>query len=68
MAVTSQIRATADFGEIVVTGWKAAGLLKPSVTKPILASVEKRLVLRRLGRLQEADRKSLQWEIRLILG
>ena len=68
MAVTSQIRPTAEFGEVVVTEWKRAGLLKPSVTKPILASVEKRLVLQKLGRLDEADRKSLQGALAMILG
>jgi len=59
MAVTSQIRPEPAFGEVSVTEWKKAGLLKPSVTKPILASVEKRLVLRKLGRLAEPDRESL---------
>ena len=41
MAVTSQVRPTARIGEVAVQHWKEAGLLKPSVLKPLLATVEK---------------------------
>jgi mRNA interferase MazF len=68
MAITTQARPTPDFGEVTVTEWKKAGLLKPSVTKPILASIERRLVLRKLGRLPETDRKDVQAALGLILG
>lgn len=51
--ITSQIRGAAD--ETEVTGWQAAGLLKPSVVKPILSSFEVRLVRRKLGSLSNAD-------------
>lgn len=36
MAVTSQVMPTASFGEVIVSQWKDAGLLKPSVIKPVL--------------------------------
>lgn len=51
--VTSQIKGGADEPEVV--DWQAAGLLKPSVVKPILSSFEARLVRRQLGRLTHAD-------------
>jgi len=68
MAVTSQPRRSATLGEVEVRQWKEAGLLKPSVIKPILATVEKGLVLRKLGRLGEEDRRALQEMFRTILG
>lgn len=68
MAVTSQIRPKPAFGEVSVTEWKKAGLLRPSVTKPILASIEKRLVRRKLGRLAKPDRESLREALSRILG
>lgn len=68
MAVSSQIRATPDFGEFTVRDWKKAGLIKPSVIKPVLATIEKRLVLRTLGQLQAADRASLGKALQAILG
>jgi mRNA interferase MazF len=60
MAVTSQVRASGRIGEIPVSGWKEAGLLKPSVLKPLLFTLDRALFLRRLGRLEKSDRRSLR--------
>jgi mRNA interferase MazF len=60
MAVTSQVRPAASRDEVTITHWREAGLLKPSVTKPVLATVHRRLVLRKLGRLRSADRLAVQ--------
>lgn len=68
MAITSQVRAAPTIGEIDVAHWQAAGLLKPSVIKPILATIEARLVLRQLGRLTADDEKSLRQVLAAILG
>ena len=68
MAITSQIRPSATFGEVIITEWQAAGLLKPSAIKPILTSIEKSLILRTLGRLEGADRKELRETLQKILG
>ena len=35
IAVTSQVRTPLQFGEILITDWSNAGLLKPPVIKPI---------------------------------
>ncbi len=68
MAVTSQIRPAASVGEIAVQRWKEAGLLKPSVLEPLIATVEKRLLIRRLGKLEDQDRSALQRVLKTILG
>jgi mRNA interferase MazF len=60
LAVTSQARPASGFGEVAVIGWKEAGLLKPSLLKPVLATIERDLVVRRLGRLGEEDRRALR--------
>jgi mRNA interferase MazF len=52
--ITSQISQAID--EIRVANWKSAGLLKPSVVKPVIASFDTTLVRRELGRLSNADR------------
>jgi hypothetical protein len=49
MAITSQVRSPPAFGEAPVRDWKAAGLLKPSVIKPVIATLEQRLVRKILG-------------------
>ena len=68
MAVTSQVRPGSGIGESAVEGWKDAGLLKPSVVKPVLARIERDLILRRLGTLRDDDRKAIQRTLSAILG
>ena len=66
MAVTSQIRPANNF-DIAVTDWQASGLLKPSVVKPVIATVEKVLVIKQLGRLSEKDQRTLAESLKAIL-
>jgi len=66
MAVTSQIRPVADF-DIPVRDWQAAGLLKPSVIKPVIATIEQGLVIKKLGRLREEDCKAVAEGLKIIL-
>lgn len=68
MAVTSQIRGGTTIGEVVITDWKKAGLLKPSVIKPVITTIERGLVLRRLGKLEERDSIALRDALRMIVG
>ncbi len=68
MAVTSQIGAMRRTGDILVEGWQEAGLLKPSVVKPVVATVQRDGVLRRLGRLGKDDRSSLRESFSKICG
>ncbi|WP_205119357.1 type II toxin-antitoxin system PemK/MazF family toxin [Paramagnetospirillum kuznetsovii] len=67
MAVTSQLRPVPDFRETGIGDWQSAGLLKPSVIKPIFATLEQGLVIRTLGRLESADPEALRRNIREIL-
>jgi mRNA interferase MazF len=68
LAVTSQVRTAPAVGEAAIAKWKEAGLLKPSVLKPFVATIEKGLVLRRLGRMEEEDRRALHEVLDAILG
>jgi mRNA interferase MazF len=68
MAITSQARPSARGAEAAIHLWKEAGLLKPSVFKPLIATVEGTLIRRRLGRLQPEHLQSLREQLREILG
>jgi len=68
MAVTSQIKRTSAVGEMVVQEWQAAGLLKPSAVKPVIATIEKSLVITALGQLKDADLAALRSCLERILG
>lgn len=67
MAVTSQLRPQNRF-DIPLQDWRQAGLLKPSVMKPVIATIEKTLVIRSLGRLSDKDRAILTEQLRTFLG
>jgi len=68
MAVTSQIKRTSIIGEVIIQDWQQAGLLKPSAIKPIITTIEKRLVIKTMGKLNQNDRIALQESIKVILG
>ena len=68
MAITSQLRPAQDIGEVWIEQWRAAGLLKPSVIKPVFATLEQRLALRRLGALMPEDCATLRKTIAEILS
>jgi mRNA interferase MazF len=67
MAVTSQVRPTGSPGEVRIARWRQAGLIKPSMVKPIIMSIHRRLILRRLGRLQVHDRHALEAALHQLL-
>lgn len=56
--ITSQVMHTPD--EVSLVDWQAAGLLKPSVVKPILSSFDVQLVKRKLGALSASDRMQVR--------
>lgn len=68
MAITSQVRTPTLPGEALLSSWQAAGLLKPSVAKPVLMTVQKTLILRRLGRLVQRDQDAVATLLTEILG
>lgn len=68
MAITSQLNTSVSFGEMIITDWKSAGLLKPSIIKPVITTIEKSLIIKKLGELEASDLNKLEELIGLILG
>jgi mRNA interferase MazF len=73
MPVTSQLRPTPapmgkSWGEVWLRQWQAAGLIKPSAVKPVIATLELGLVIRRLGALAAEDQDALRQAIGQIVG
>jgi mRNA interferase MazF len=67
IAITSQVRAD-TFGEERIAKWQEAGLIKPSALKPVLATVEDSLLLRKLGALAPPDRDVVRRVLGAIFG
>ena len=67
MAVTTQSRPSSSL-EVTISDWQPAGLLRPSVVKPVFATIEKSLVVKKLGSLQELNLNALRDALRRALG
>ena len=68
MAITSQVKQPAPYGDTGIIHWEKAGLIKPSVMKPIFTTIEKGLVVKRLGKLAKKDETALREVLQRILG
>lgn len=60
MAITSQVKAKLAFVETPIEHWQTAGLLKFSIIKPVMFTVESSLIRKGLGRLSEVDSGQLR--------
>lgn len=68
MAVTSQPPTAGALGKVVVSNWQGAGLLKPSVVKPVLTTIDPALVVEQLGQLSDSDQALVRQALTQILG
>ena len=68
MAITSQVRQPPGFGEALVADWQAAGLIKPSLLKPVFTTIEQGLVVRTMGTLSATDLRTLREVIGQVIG
>ncbi len=69
MAITSQVSPRASaLNQIRIADWRAAGLLKESILKPVVFTLEKRLVRKKLGSLDTTTVDALQGALLRILG
>ncbi len=67
LAITSQMRGTLGFAEAYVNAWQEGGLLKPSVFKPLIFSLEQVRILRKLGTLTHEDQQVLHRVLQQII-
>jgi mRNA interferase MazF len=68
MAITSQIRQPLGLAETLIQDWQAAGLIKTSLLKPVITTIEQRLVIKTLGHLSHQDSLALRASIQMIIG
>jgi len=68
MAITSQIKTELVPGEAILQDWQIAGLAKPSMLKPLIATLEQANIVRVMGQLSVTDREELGNVLQKILG
>jgi mRNA interferase MazF len=68
LSVTSHLAAVAHPGDHVLQDWNEAGLLKPSLVQTKVATVERSLIVRRLGKLSSRDQEAVDAGIEIAVG
>ena len=68
MAITSQVGGPLRVGEFLIRDWRLAGLLKSSAVKAAIATIEAKLVRRKLGHLSDYDLGQLGKALHQLLG
>ena len=66
-AITSNVRRRL-FGDHLITGWKSAGLLFPSVATAVIRTVAREIIDRKLGVMAKADMDAIERELRRSLA
>jgi mRNA interferase MazF len=66
-AITSNVKAHAGATNLLLTGWRACGLLKPSVVTSWLATLAPDLVLMRIGALNGEQMRAVESRLRAAL-
>ncbi len=67
-AVTSNLKNSMTTNECIIKDYCSAGLLKPSIIKSAISTIDKSLVLKRLGNLSSEDLDSLNKVLRELLS
>ncbi len=68
MALTSRLAAKSQPGEYRLHDWPSAGLLLPTMTKPLLATLSASMIVRRLGTLAPVDRQGVAIVLSFLFG
>lgn len=68
MPITSQNPGSTRFGDAPVSDIQAAGMLMPGVVKPVIFTIEARLVQKSLGKLVDDDQRGLRHSIVQLIG
>ena len=67
-AITSNVSPPFRLGDTLLSDWRAAGLVKPSAVRGVVATVDNRDVVRKLGSLSASDLESVEQGLARVLG
>jgi len=67
-AITGNLKAARRPGDYLLSSWRDAGLIKESLVKSVLFTVEKSLIIRKLGKMKETDMEGVSQGLKEALG
>ena len=59
---------SASDASLALSEWRAAGLLKPTWVKPVIGTLAKRLIEKRIGKLADADIQCVRTALSILLS
>ena len=68
LLITGNLDPPRRCGDYLLRHWQKAGLLYPSIAKPILATLDRRIIIRKLGTLDPQDLRGVETGLRAALG
>ena len=66
--VTSQLQSATKAGDYVLKRWKEAGLPKPSMVRMKFATIDRSIVIKRFGHLENEDQLELRQNLISFFG
>ena len=67
-AITSNVSPPFRRGDVLLADWQPAGLIKPSALRGVLATIDKRDIVRPMGHLTDNDFAKVEAAVADILG
>jgi len=58
--ITSNVKSYGRTGDTIIQKWKESGLPKPSMTRMKFATIEKSIIIKKIGRITSIDRETIQ--------
>lgn len=65
--ITSNISSFRGTGDCIIQNWKESGLPKPSMTRMKFATIERSIIIKKIGRLASSDRAVIRNELKNFL-
>ncbi len=62
-AITTNVERVL-FGDTIITEWKNAGLLYPSLVKAVVITIERSLIIKKLGTIEDKDFENIQTNLK----
>lgn len=68
MFLTSNLKSASRIGDYIIAEWQQAGLPKPSMTRMKFATIDNKLVIKKIANLTDKDRKAINENMREFFG
>ncbi|MCR9131080.1 MAG: type II toxin-antitoxin system PemK/MazF family toxin [bacterium] len=68
MFLTSNLKTAPKLGDHLISDWKGAGLPKPTISRMKFATIEKKLILKKIGQIKSADVNTIKSKLKSFLS